>query len=170
MKLVRAVAPALSILILAVLAAALLVGPAGAKPAPEFKPKTGTYLGTMSGPAGKGEVSGQVAKEGKKYLVQALISTTQKCENGETVVAGVNIPATLAGKSFNATESGTDINTGGTATFKVSGHFTSEKEFTGTASKTSTSGPKRPDSGNCTTGTIKFTLKFKTSKPLGSET
>ena len=166
MKLVRAVAPALSIPVLAGLLVALAVGPAGARPKPEFKPATGTYSGTMTSAAGSGTLSGQVAKEGKKYLVQVLVQSTQKCENGETVVAGVGIPATLSGKSFSATDSGTDINTGGTATFKVNGHFTSEKEFTGTASKTSTAGPRRPDAGNCTTGTIKFTLKFKTSKPL----
>jgi len=48
----------------------------------------------------------------------------------------------------------------------VSGHFTSETEFTGTASKTSTEGPRVPGSGTRTTGTIKFTLKFKTSKMI----
>jgi len=61
MRLVRAVPSALSILVLA----ALLVAPAGAKPKPEFKPKTGTYSGTMTTSSGSGTVSGMVGKEGR---------------------------------------------------------------------------------------------------------
>lgn len=166
MKLVRTATPALLIIAFAGLLVALAVAPAGAAPKAEFKPKTGTYLGTMSSSVGTGEISGQVAKEGKKYIVQALLSSTETCENGLRFPGGVNIPAPLKGRSFSATETGTDSYTGGTATFKVSGHFTSEKEFTGTASKTSSEGSKQPGSGTCTTGTIRFTLKFKTSKPL----
>jgi hypothetical protein len=166
MKLVRAVPQALSTLAVAGLVAALAVAPAGAKPKPDFVPKTGTYSGTMTTSAGSGEASGQVAKEGKKYLVQVLLSTTTTCQSGAKFVAGVAIPVPLTGKSFSGEESGTDSYTGGTATYKVTGHFTSEKEFTGTASKTSTAGPRQPDAGSCTTGPIKFTMKFKTSKPL----
>jgi hypothetical protein len=166
MKLVRAVAPALSILVLAGLLAALAVVPAGAAPKPAFAPKTGTYLGTMTSSVGTGEISGQVGKEGKKYIVQTLLSSTETCENGLRFPGGVSLQVPLKGKSFSATESGSDSYTGGTATYKISGHFTSEKEFTGTASKTSAEGPKQPGSGTCSTGTMKFTLKFKTSKPL----
>jgi hypothetical protein len=168
MRLVRAVPLTLSTLALAGLLVALAAAPAGAGPKPEFKPKTGTYAGTMSSPAGNGEASGQVGKEGKKYIVQVLVSTTSTCANGVKYPAGVSIPVPVSGKSFSGEESGTDSYTGGTATYKVTGHFSSEKEFTGTASKTSTAGPRQPDAGSCTTGTIKFTLKFKTSKPLFS--
>lgn len=169
MRLVRAVTPALSTLALATACVvALAVAPAGAKPKPEFKPKTGTYAGPMSSPAGNGEASGQVGKEGKKYIVQVLLSTTETCGSGVRFPAGVSIPVPLTGKSFSAEESGTDGYTGGTATYKVSGHFTSEKEFTGTASKMSTAGPRQPDVGTCTTGTIKFTMKFKSPKALFS--
>jgi hypothetical protein len=168
MKLVRAVTPALSILVLTGLVVALAVAPAGARPKPEFKPKTGTYAGTMTSMAGNGAASGQVGKEGSKYIVQVLVSTTETCTNGAKYPAGVSIPVPVTGRSFSAEESGTDSYTGGTGTYKVTGHFTSEKEFTGTASKTSTAGPRQPDAGTCTTGPIKFTLKFKTSKPLSS--
>ena len=166
MKLVRAVAPVLSILLLAGLFTALLVISAAAKPKPEFEPKTGTYAGTMTSSVGTGAIGGQVAKEGKKYMVMALLSTTETCANGTRFPGGVSIPATLKDRSFSAIETGTDAYTGGTATYKVSGHFSGEKEFSGTASKTSTEGSKMPGTGTCSTGTIKFTLKFKSSKPL----
>jgi hypothetical protein len=166
MKLVRTVASVLSILALAGLVAALAVAPAGATPKPAFAPKTGTYLGTMTTSSGTGEISGQVGKEGKKYTVQSLLSGTETCADGTRFPGGVSIAAPLQGKSFSSTETGTDSYTGGTATYRVSGHFTSEKEFSGTASKTSTEGSRMPDTGTCSTGTIKFKLKFKTSKPL----
>jgi hypothetical protein len=166
MKLVRAVASALSILALAGMLVALAVTPAAAKPRPEFKPKTGTYIGTMTSSVGTGEIGGQVGKEGKEYIILALLSTTETCADGTRFPGGVSIPAPLQGKSFSATETGTDSYTGGTATFKVSGHFSSEREFSGTAGKTSTEGSRLPGTGTCSTGPIKFTLKFRSSKPM----
>lgn len=166
MKLVRVIVPALSTLVLVGLPAALGVAPAGAAAKPEFVPKTGTYVGTMTSAAGTGEVSGQVTKEGKKYVVLTLLSSTETCGDGTRFPGGVNIPAKLTGKSFSATESGTDSYTGGTATYKISGHFTSEKEFTGSGSKTSTEGSRMPGSGTCSTGNMKFTMKFKSPKLL----
>ena len=94
-----------------------------------------------------------------------LLSTTETCDNGTRYPAGVEIPVTLQGKSFSAEESGTDAYSGGTATYRINGHFTGEKEFTGTAGKSSTGSTKDPTIHSCTTGTIKFTLKFKASKP-----
>jgi hypothetical protein len=164
MKLVRAVSVSLSTLVLAGLLVALAVAPAGARLKPEFKPATGTYIGTMTSSVGTGQITGQVGKEGKKYIVQVLLSTTETCDDGARYPAGVEIPAPVQGKSFSAEETGTDAYSGGKATYKFNGHFTSEKEFTGTAGKSSEGSTKDPTIHSCTTGTIKFTLKFKTSK------
>lgn len=165
MKHARVIVPVLSILVLAVPAMAASVA-GGAGSPPTFVPKTGTYTGTMTSPAGSGEIGGQVTKEGKKYIVRVLVSTVQTCADGTRYPAGVAIPSTLKGKSFSATESGLESRSGGTATYKISGRFTTEKAFTGSASKEVTAGPQLPAAGACSTGTVKFSLKFKSSAPL----
>ncbi len=169
MKLVRAVAPVLSILVLAGLVAAVAVAPAGAKPKPSFVPKVGSYMGTVTIDGTSAPVVGQVAKEGKKYLVQVLGSTTETCDNGATYIAGFGLPVTVTGKSFSLEEEGTDGLTGGTATTKINGHFTSEKEFTGRASRTSVGSTRDTTIHSCTMKNVKFTLKWKSAKPLGAE-
>jgi hypothetical protein len=169
MKLVRAVTLVLSILALAGLLVALAVAPAGANPKASFKPKVGSYAGTVSIEGAKAPVLGQVAKEGKKYIVQVLGSTTETCDNGVTYPAGFGLPVTFTGKSFSLEEEGSDSYTGGTATWKINGHFISEKEFTGSASRTSVGSTKDTTIHSCKMKNVKFTLKWKTSKPLGAE-
>lgn len=161
----------LVLLVSSILAVALSVGvaasaagaPGGAKPKPaEFKPKVGDYVGTATAPnSGTSRVTGQVAKEGRKYVVQVLIQATSVCTDGEQLNAGVGFPVSLNGKAFKATEAGKDVFTGGTATWTVSGSFTSETALTGKAKKESTAGPNRPEVGTCTTGDVKFSLHFK---------
>lgn len=157
MKSTRLVLLVSSTLVLALSATAL----AGAANAATFTPKTGMYSGTLTTATGTSKISGQVGKEGKKYIVQVLASTTATCADGSLVPAGVGIPAKLQGKSFSATESGKDSRSGGTATWTISGHFSSEKAFTGTAKKEISAGPLLPEQGACSTGTVKFSLTRK---------
>ena len=102
----------------------------------------------------------QVAKEGKKCVVQVLIQTASVCIYGEHLNAAVGFPVTLDGKS-KAAETGKDVFTGGTATWTVNGSFSSEKALSGSAKKVSSAGPLRPEVGTCSTGDVKFSLHFK---------
>jgi hypothetical protein len=166
MKLVRAVPPALSICVLVGLIAAVAVMPAAAKPKGGFVPKVGSYAGsvTIAGASGSAPVTGNVGKEGKEYFVQVLGSSTETCDNGATFPSGFGIAVPVTGKAFSVTEKGTDSFTGGQATYKISGRFSSESEFSGTASRTSVGSNKDTTIHSCTMKPAKFTLKWKSAK------
>jgi len=154
MKLVRLLIAACAVLALCGVSAA-------AAKAPAFVPKPGAYAGTAKADGKTVPVTGAVVKQGNKYLVQVLLTATMTCDDGTQLQAGVGIPATLKGKTFSATESGKDSSTGGTATFKVSGRFSSAKAFSGTGSKDLSAGSLQPQLGACSTGTISFSLSKK---------
>lgn len=129
---------------------------------PQFKPAVGEYVGTATYPnSGTTAVTGKVTKAKGKYYVQVFFGTVATCSDGSTVAAGIGIYPTVKGKSFSLTESGTDSRFGGTNTYKLSGAFSSTKAFSGTASKTTTADPSRPESKDCSTGSIRFSLHKK---------
>ncbi|HVO54392.1 MAG TPA: hypothetical protein VMT37_08265 [Solirubrobacterales bacterium] len=151
----------ISSLVLGLLLAASAVGKPDKKP--PFKPSTGDYVGTADYPnSGTQPVTGKVTKAKGKYYVQVFFNTVAKCSDDTQVVAGIGIyPTVKTNKTFSLTESGTDSRTGGTNTYKLNGKFTGAKAFTGTASKTTTADPARPESKDCTTGNIGFSLHRK---------
>ncbi len=155
MKPLRAVPLVLAAVALSVAA------PVAAAGKPAFKPKIGEYTGTFSTASGTHPVTGQVAKQGGKYLVQVLISTTLTCADGSVQAGGVVIPAEIKGRAFSVTESGTDSRSGGIATYSLSGKFSSETAFAGTAKKEIVAGKLLPEQGACTTGPITFKLHKK---------
>jgi hypothetical protein len=124
-----------------------------------FKPKVGEYKGTLTGPAGNIPTTGTVTKKGTKYTVQPLVGGQAECQSGlklTTVPMGIVVP--LKGKAFSATEKVIGPNA---LTFqvKVSGHFTSEKAFTGVASASSVPNPSLPTQDPCTVSPVKFSMK-----------
>jgi hypothetical protein len=129
-----------------------------------FVPKTGKYSGTYTTSLGTVPSTGTVEKTGGKYLVQAGAASQAKCSDGtilSTVPLGVQAP--VKGKTFTVSQ---EVNVASGAvpmTFvvKLSGHFTSEKAFTGTVSGESTPLAGSTTSPTCTTGTVSFSLKRK---------
>ncbi|HTT94070.1 MAG TPA: hypothetical protein VMF55_05320 [Solirubrobacterales bacterium] len=168
MKLVRAAAPVLSILVLAGLLAAVVAMPSAARPKASFKPKVGGYIGTVTiaGAGAAVPIMGNVFKEGKNYSVAVYGSSTETCDNGVVYPAGFSLPVPVSGKSFSVEETGTDSFTGGKATWKIAGHFTGEAGFTGSAGRTSVGSTKDTSIHSCTMKSAKFTLKWKTPKAL----
>jgi hypothetical protein len=131
-------------------------------PQPSFVPKTGNYVGTFTTKAGTNQATGKVTKVGLGYVVQVFITTTETCANGVTYSAGVGTTQglPLKGRTFTYKESGPD-SLGGTATYDVRGSFSSEKAFSGTASKKITGVAADPSSGACETGPVSFKLHKK---------
>lgn len=154
MKIVRLSLVALSVL-------AVCCASAATAKAPAFAPKPGAYAGTSKSGGKTVPVTGAVIKRGSGYLAQLLLPATMKCADDTELAVGMPIYATLKGKTFSVTERVEDNSTGGTATVKVSGKFTSAKAFSGTGSKDLSAGSVQPQLGACSTGPISFSLKLK---------
>jgi hypothetical protein len=127
-----------------------------------FVPKAGKYSGTFNNGTATAPATGTVAKTGKKFTVQALVGTAAKCSNG-LVLVGVplGVVAPVVGRTFKLTEEIEIPSAEGPRiwTVKLSGHFTSEKAFTGSVSASSPPIAGISISPSCATPNVTFTLK-----------
>jgi hypothetical protein len=148
----------------AVVLVLLLAGSALAAGGGALVPKVGEYAGTLTAPVGSIPGLAAVEKTGGKLIFQLRSGPSAKCSDGSLTSLPLGLVAPIKGKSFKVDETVPNPrSTGGSrnVTIKVSGHFTSPTKVTGVASATTAVEPADPESKECTTGNVKFTLKQK---------
>src|ERR1700754_774630 len=125
-----------SLLVAGAAALAIAIVPAAdaAKKKP-IKPKAGTFAGTQTNSAGTTKTTGFVGKNGKSYEVRVMLNAKLKCSDGVEGPSGAGTLATIKKGKFSASQTVQDSRFG-TATYKISGKFSSATAFKGTASKT----------------------------------
>jgi hypothetical protein len=148
-----------AVVLVLLLAASALAAGSGA-----FVPKVGEYTGTLKAPVGTIPGLAAVEKTGGKLVFQLRSGPSAKCSDGSLTSLPLGLVAPIKGKTFKVDETVPNPrSTGGSreVTIKVSGHFTSATKVTGVASASTAVEASDPESKECSTGTVRFTLMKK---------
>jgi hypothetical protein len=157
-----------ALLSLAVLAAAILVGPAGAKPKPAFAPKVGTYSGDSFAEGKTHSVFAKVTKKGTKYAAEVEIAVPAKCTSTENPTPLptellFKVPPQIKGHSISFKGNSVDVmqivGYQVPSAISLSGRFTGNSAFTANVSVQAPA-PGVESEVHCSVPATKLKLEF----------